>query len=81
LFAFCLPEQQGTDLQADVVGSTTTFAGKFWRRDRQQYADEELKQIADLLWSLAQLSVEHFLNQINYDLDEMCNSDGMGKFG
>jgi hypothetical protein len=52
---------------------------KVLEKDGQQYTDDEIRQIADLLWSLAQLSVKYFLNQINYDLDETCNSDGKGK--
>ena len=45
-----------------------------------QYTKEETKQVTDFLWQLANLSVENFLNQVNKDLYEKCDSDGQGKF-
>ena len=44
----------------------------------EQYTDEQIKQISELLWQWAELSVEtYLLNQNNQD--ETSNTDGKGE--
>jgi len=66
-------------LQNDVIKDLTnpTFEKEL---DGLDINREQKKLIIDFLWNCAILSVENFLNQLNHDVDENCNSDGEGKF-
>jgi hypothetical protein len=43
---------------------------KVLEQDGDHFTDEEIKQIADLLWEWAQDSVEHFLTHTNNGSDQ-----------
>ncbi|MBI5857591.1 MAG: hypothetical protein HZB42_08055 [Sphingobacteriales bacterium] len=49
---------------------------KVLEQDGDQYTDEEVKLVADLLWDFAQESVEHFLTQTKNESYETGNFDG-----
>lgn len=51
---------------------------KVLEQDGEVYSENEIKQIADFLWSLAQLSVEQFLNNFNNGNYEASNTNGQG---
>jgi len=40
---------------------------------------EEVKLISDFLYNLAQISVEHFIDQTKASFHEKCNLNGAGK--
>ena len=50
---------------------------KILEQEGGKYSDEQIKVIADLLWEYAQLNVDLYLNQNNYD-NEACSTDGQG---
>ena len=54
---------------------------KILEQDGDQYTDEEVKQIAALLWEFANLSAEKFLKEQNTTVYEKSNFDGQGQFG
>ena len=67
-------------VQNDVIKDQTNLAFEKELEDLE-ITREQKKLIIDFLWDCAILSVEHFFNQLNHDIDETCNSDGEGKFG
>ena len=53
---------------------------KILEQDGEQYTDEEVKQIADVLWEFATMSTEKFLKDQNSNVYEKSDFDGQGQF-